>query len=55
MEDELLLTFDQGNSSFDFGSVPDTGSSLGVMAFNIAKKNKIQYDTEVKVNLRNAS
>jgi hypothetical protein len=55
IEDELLLTFDQGSSTFDYGSVPDTGSSLGVMAFNIAKKNKIKYDTEVEVNLKNAS
>jgi hypothetical protein len=55
IEDELLLTFEQGNFSFDYGSVPDTGSSLGVMAFNVAKRNKIRYDTEVKVNLRNAS
>merc|ERR1712015_202663 len=55
IEDELLLTFDQGSSIFDYGSVPDTGSTLGVMAFNIAKKNKIKYDTEVEVNLRNAS
>ena len=55
IEDELLLTFDQGESNFDYGSVPDTGSSLGVMAYNIAKKNNIKYDSEVEVNLKNAS
>jgi hypothetical protein len=55
IEDELMLTFEQGDSSFDFGSVPDTGSSLGVMAFNVARKNRIHYDKDVKVNLRNAS
>jgi hypothetical protein len=55
IEDELLLSFDQGESRFDYGSVPDTGSSLGVMAYNIAKKYNIKYDSEVEVNLKNAS
>merc|ERR1712015_460743 len=55
IEDELLLSFDQGESKFDYGSVPDTGSSLGVMAYNIAKRYNIGYDSEVEVNLKNAS
>ena len=53
---QLLVTFEQLNGvKFEYPSCPDTGSSIKIISYNIAKRNNVNFYRNTGSKLRNAS